>query len=80
MPVVDAGGSGCAITMSANGCILQGFKTVNSGIRKDAGIYVKSHNNVVSGNNANSNCGYGISTIPITTGESTLMDQTPTPY
>lgn len=59
MPVVDAGGSGSAITLAADGIVLEGF-TATGGIDYEAGIVVISNNNTLSGNNASNNI-YGIS-------------------
>jgi len=59
-PVVDAGGSGSAITLSADGCTLEGLVATNSGkVSTDSGIWVSSQNNTISGNNATKNM-YGI--------------------
>lgn len=60
MPVVDAGGSGSAITLSADGITLEGFTATGGGYRPEAGIKVKSNNNMLSGNIANSNNWEGI--------------------
>jgi len=49
LPVVDGGGSGGAITLSADGCSLQGFVASNSG-SANSGITVSSSSNTVSGN------------------------------
>src|SRR4030067_183410 len=69
-PVVDAGGSGSAITLSANGITLEGFTATGSGYHyydsPEAGIKVTSSNNTLSDNNASNNgndinyYGYGI--------------------
>ena len=65
MPVVDASGSGSAITVTANGCVIDGFNAIGSGsdwFNKDAGIKVMSDNNVIKGNTLNSNgCGIFLS-------------------
>ncbi len=56
LPVVDAGDSGSAITISADGCTVEGFEARNSG--KDfpcAGIHVTSNGNSISGNTAKGN-------------------------
>ena len=48
-PVVDAGGSGSAITLSANGIALGGFAATGSGYyyySPEAGIMVTSNNNI----------------------------------
>jgi len=59
-PVVDAGGSGSAITLSANGITLEGFKATNSESSwGNAGIKVISNRNTITGDNATYN-GYGI--------------------
>ncbi len=61
MPVVDAGGFGSAITISADGCTIEGFEVTNSGIAWPcAGIYVTSNDNTIENNNANDNGQYGI--------------------
>ena len=52
LPVVDAGGSGDAITISADGCTLKGFVARNSGI---SGIRITSDGNTISGNTATGN-------------------------
>jgi parallel beta-helix repeat protein len=58
-PVVDAGSSGSAITLSADGITLEGFKATNSGWG-DAGIKVTSNDNTITGNNARNNNKNGI--------------------
>ena len=61
-PVVDAGGSGSAITISADNCTVEGFETTNSGGSWPcAGIYVVSNGNAISGNTAANNKLDGIS-------------------
>jgi parallel beta-helix repeat protein len=55
MPVVDARGSGSAITLSANRITLEGFIATGGGSYPEAGIKVTSNNNTLSGNNASSN-------------------------
>jgi len=59
MPVVNATGSGSAITLAADGIILEGFTTTRAGSYPYAGIKVNSNNNTLSGNNASINA-YGI--------------------
>jgi len=59
-PVVDAGGSGSAVALNANGITLEGFTVTNSGHLsgcryRDAGIMVTSNNNAITGNNVNNN-------------------------
>jgi parallel beta-helix repeat protein len=54
-PVVDAGGSGSAITLSVDGITLDGFKATNSGSRWGAGIEVTSNNNTIISNTASNN-------------------------
>jgi len=49
LPVVDASGSGSAITLSADGCTLQGFVASNSGSANSA-ITVSSSGDTISGN------------------------------
>jgi len=62
LPVVDAGGSGSAITISADGCIVEGFEASNSGNAWPcAGIHVTSNDNSLSGNTATGNNWDGIS-------------------
>ncbi|MCK4730969.1 MAG: right-handed parallel beta-helix repeat-containing protein, partial [Methanophagales archaeon] len=59
-PVVDAGDNGSAITLSANGITLEGFKVTNSNSSwGNAGIKVISNRNTITGNYASNN-GYGI--------------------
>ena len=41
-PVVDAAGSGSAITLAANGITLEGFTVTGSGFDREAGIRVIS--------------------------------------
>ena len=62
MPVVDAGGNGTAITVSADGCVIDGFYVTGSGWKweSDAGIKVTSNNNVIINNTASSNNWGGI--------------------
>lgn len=60
MPVLDATASGDAITLEADGIVLQGFRTINSGQwpgdgSKEAGIEVLSNNNTIESNNASNN-------------------------
>jgi len=52
MPVVDAGGNGSAITLSADGITLESFNLRNSGIGKvqRAGIKIRSNDNTVENN------------------------------
>lgn len=60
-PIVDAGGKGSAITVSANGSTLQGFTAVGSGKGwNDAGIRVLSRENIIKGNAALKNNNFGI--------------------
>jgi len=55
--VVDAGGTGNAITLTVDGCVLQGFKAQNGRY----GIYLDGSNgNTLANNIANSNTKYGI--------------------
>ena len=57
-PVVDAGGSDSAITLSADGIKLVGFTVTNSGSSwSDVVIKVTSNNNIITGNNVSNNCG-----------------------
>ena len=68
MPVVDAGGSGSAITLAADGIRLEGFTATGgasywtgSYYYDGAGIKVTSNDNILIGNNADSNVNnYGI--------------------
>ena len=55
MPVVDAGGSGSAITLNTDGIILEGFDVRDSG----NGIYATSNYNTLTNNTASNN-NYGI--------------------
>jgi len=60
-PIVDAGGRGSAITLSANNSILQGFTATGSGSdSRDAGIAVLSSGNILKGNSVTENGNYGI--------------------
>ena len=59
LPVVDAGGSGSAITLSANGCTLKDFVAMNSSTGQ-SGIRVTSSSNTISGNTATGNPNSGI--------------------
>ncbi|HID19670.1 MAG TPA: hypothetical protein EYP28_01845 [Methanophagales archaeon] len=55
-PVVDAGGSGNAITLSADGITLEGFNVTNAGSSlQDAGIKVISSNNKIIDNTVSNN-------------------------
>lgn len=54
--VVNAGGSGNAITLSADGIALEGFTTASLGYDIfDTGVKVTPNNNIITGNNASSN-------------------------
>ena len=60
MPILDATASGSAVTLKTDGIILQGFRTINSGLwpgdgSKEAGIKVLSNNNTIEKNNASNN-------------------------
>ena len=56
MPVVDAGGSGSAITLAADEIMLEGFTATGGGRwSNNEGINVISNNNVLRGNNASNN-------------------------
>jgi parallel beta-helix repeat protein len=57
-PVVDAGGIGDAITLSADGITLEGFEATN--VTNGAGIRIESSNNTLTNNIANLNTYYGI--------------------
>ncbi|MEI8003328.1 MAG: NosD domain-containing protein [Methanothrix sp.] len=60
-PIIDAGGMGSAITISANGSTLLGFTATGSGKdAKDAGIRVLSDGNIIKDNTAIKNNNYGI--------------------
>ena len=54
-PVVDARGSGSAITLTADGIILEGFTATGAGSYPEAGIKVISNNNTLRANNVISN-------------------------
>ncbi|MDP3057170.1 MAG: NosD domain-containing protein [bacterium] len=56
-PVIDANSNGSAITLSADGITLKGFKMIKANI----GIRVTSDNNRLSDNEANLNAYFGIS-------------------
>ena len=53
--IVDGGGSGDAITLSASGVTLERFEARDSGGWPDAGIKVISNNNVIKNNNVGNN-------------------------
>ena len=63
MPTVDANGSGSAITVSADGCVVDGFNITSAGSGSEfdfiAGIRVTSDDNTLSNNTAMNN-DYGI--------------------
>jgi hypothetical protein len=54
-PVMDASGSGCVITLSADGITFDGFTATNSGSLTKWGIKVTSNNNTITGNTASNN-------------------------
>ncbi len=54
-PVVDAAGSGSAITLAANGITLEGFTATGSVYDTEVGIKVTSSNNTLSGNKVSNN-------------------------
>ncbi|MCE8425607.1 MAG: right-handed parallel beta-helix repeat-containing protein [Candidatus Methanoperedens sp.] len=55
-PVVNGGGSGNDITLSADGSTLEGFTVTNA----NNGIYINASNNMVKGNKASTNADSGI--------------------
>ena len=56
MPVVDAGGSGSAITVSVDGCVVDGFNATGSeGYWGNAGIWMTSDNNIIINNTVSNN-------------------------
>ena len=60
-PIIDAGGKGSAITISAGGTTLMGFEATGSGKdARDAGIRVLSDGNTIKYNTAVENDNYGI--------------------
>jgi len=60
-PVIDAGGKGSAVTISANGSTLMGFSVTGSGSdARDAGIRVLSDGNIIKNNTVVKNGNYGI--------------------
>jgi nitrous oxidase accessory protein NosD len=57
-PIVNAGGSGSAIIINADGVTIEGFIAINSNsdyYSSDAGIKVNSNNSIIIDNNANNN-------------------------
>ena len=60
MPTVDAGDKGDAITLFADGVILEGFEATNSSYTLEAGIKINSSNNTVRNNVVSHNNGTGI--------------------
>lgn len=73
LPTVDAGGVGSAITISADGVVLQGFKAVNAA---ESGIDVLSSGNMIRDNFVEDNQGYGINLY--FAGNNTLADNVAT--
>ena len=62
LPEINASGSGSAITVTADGCLVWGFEVTGSGESvNDAGIRIESNNNIIENNIANPNHFYGIS-------------------
>lgn len=61
-PVVEAEGNDKAITLSANGVILEGFKAINApySYGSGTGIYVESNNNIIKNNTVSDNNYAGI--------------------
>jgi parallel beta-helix repeat protein len=59
-PVVAGDGVGSTITLSADGCTLDGFVVMNSG-NPHAGIDVRSNGNTIMSNIVRGNRGYGMS-------------------
>jgi nitrous oxidase accessory protein len=60
-PVIDAGGIGSAITISASGSALSGFTATGSGTGSgDAGIRVLSNGNIIKDNKILKNNNYGV--------------------
>ena len=72
-PVVDASGSGSAITLSADGITLEGFKATDSGSWSNAGIEVISNHNAVRNNNASNN---GVGIVLLNTSNNTITRNT----
>ena len=59
--IIDGKGSGTVVYVTADGCVIEGFKVTGSGYNwGDGGIIVKSDNNIVRNNNVSSNNKYGI--------------------
>jgi parallel beta-helix repeat protein len=55
MPTVAAGENGSAITVAADGCLIDGFNVTGSISYPNAGITVQSNNNSIRNNTASSN-------------------------
>jgi len=55
LPIVDAGGSGSPITLSANGTTLEGLVAMNSAGSSEGGIKVESSDNIIMLNTARGN-------------------------
>ena len=72
LPVVNADGSGDAITLSANGCTLKGFVVKNSGSTQ-CGIRVTSNENTISENTVTGNS-YGIFLVTSTRDNSIILN------
>ena len=60
IPVVDAGGNGNAITISADGVILEGFYAINPDFWSMGAIKVTSNNNIIRRNAAMNSLSSGI--------------------
>jgi len=58
-PTVDVEQKGSAIRITADGCVVKGFRWVNAKYRLNAGIRVDSDNNVIVNNSCGKN-NYGI--------------------
>ncbi len=54
MPILDATGSGCPITISADGVVVEGMRLLNGG-PNSSGILVLSDENVIRNNDASNN-------------------------
>lgn len=74
-PIIDAGGIGSAITISASGSTLLGFTVTGSGIGGgDAGIKVLSGDNIIKDNTVIKNNNYGM--ILYHTDKNTVLSNT----
>jgi nitrous oxidase accessory protein len=71
-PVIDAGGNGSAVILSANSTTVEGLNVTGAGDWPDAGISLRSSHNLIHDNVAFANSRFGISTALIQTINNTI--------